>query len=330
MRQQKVTREEWLAARRTGIGGTDVAAILGVSRFAKPIDVYNDKAGIIQQRASTDRMRSGLELEAVGLRRYAEHSGATPRRVAGRLVRMKEPDGWAVASPDAICGAGGNRRGIEVKTVGIGSWKNWKRDGEIVVPLDYQTQVTWYAKVTGIWTWDFVVLMPTMQWDIITYEPDREYAETCFERARRFYFDHVVPKVPPPLDASAGSMTYLQAMHKKVAPGLKPGDEIAEGLTHEYCRLGRDITAGEERQEEVKTLLCGFIGTAEGVTGEKYKATWKPAKAKVTTDWEGVARAVAKPERIEKVLPKFMKTGEVTRRFHATYKFDADEPGLEG
>lgn len=36
-------RLEWLKTRQTGIGGSDVAAILGLNRYRTPLDVYNDK-----------------------------------------------------------------------------------------------------------------------------------------------------------------------------------------------------------------------------------------------------------------------------------------------
>ena len=34
---------EWLKARQTGIGGSDVAPILGISKWTTPLDVYNEK-----------------------------------------------------------------------------------------------------------------------------------------------------------------------------------------------------------------------------------------------------------------------------------------------
>ena len=41
-----LSREEWLNYRRQGIGGSDVAAVLGVSPFRTARDVYYDKLGI--------------------------------------------------------------------------------------------------------------------------------------------------------------------------------------------------------------------------------------------------------------------------------------------
>ena len=41
-----VSREDWLSYRKLGIGGSDVAAIMGISPFATIRDLYNDKLGI--------------------------------------------------------------------------------------------------------------------------------------------------------------------------------------------------------------------------------------------------------------------------------------------
>ena len=42
-----LTREEWLDYRKKGIGGSDVAAIMGISPFATIRDLYNNKVGIL-------------------------------------------------------------------------------------------------------------------------------------------------------------------------------------------------------------------------------------------------------------------------------------------
>ena len=38
-----LSREQWLAFRRLGIGGSDVAAIMGISPFVTSRDLYYDK-----------------------------------------------------------------------------------------------------------------------------------------------------------------------------------------------------------------------------------------------------------------------------------------------
>ena len=39
------SRDAWLAARRSGIGGSDIAAICGLSPYQTPYDVWLDKLG---------------------------------------------------------------------------------------------------------------------------------------------------------------------------------------------------------------------------------------------------------------------------------------------
>ena len=51
----KLSREDWLSYRRLGIGGSDVAAIMGISPFATIRDLYYDKVGIqpvIEEKAT--------------------------------------------------------------------------------------------------------------------------------------------------------------------------------------------------------------------------------------------------------------------------------------
>src|SRR5262245_47569975 len=41
-------REVWLAARLTGIGASESAAVLGESRWSSPLKVYAEKIGVIE------------------------------------------------------------------------------------------------------------------------------------------------------------------------------------------------------------------------------------------------------------------------------------------
>ena len=41
-----LSREEWLDYRRKGIGGSDVAAIFGISSFHTGRDIYYEKTGV--------------------------------------------------------------------------------------------------------------------------------------------------------------------------------------------------------------------------------------------------------------------------------------------
>lgn len=45
-----LTRADWLKLRRRGIGGSDVAAILGLSKWRTPLEVWQDKTATARFR----------------------------------------------------------------------------------------------------------------------------------------------------------------------------------------------------------------------------------------------------------------------------------------
>ena len=47
-------RAAWLKGRRTGIGGSDVAAVLGLNPWKTPLDVWNDKLGISEDKEMSE------------------------------------------------------------------------------------------------------------------------------------------------------------------------------------------------------------------------------------------------------------------------------------
>src|SRR5690606_29968470 len=69
---REMTREDWLQARRRGIGGSDIATIAGVNPWSSPVELYLDKLGELPERPETDAMRFGKRLEQVVADEFAE------------------------------------------------------------------------------------------------------------------------------------------------------------------------------------------------------------------------------------------------------------------
>lgn len=62
---ETLTREQWLDFRRRGIGGSDVAAIMGFSPFCTKRDLYYDKIGL---KPAADEEESNWVAKEVGHR----------------------------------------------------------------------------------------------------------------------------------------------------------------------------------------------------------------------------------------------------------------------
>jgi hypothetical protein len=104
-----IDREDWLAHRAGKIGGTTAAAILGVSPWSSPWDIYAAEVESVERTGpSAEIATRGLELEPVALARWeradrmpddCELSAPPP----GEVVTVERADlpGWS-ATPDAL------------------------------------------------------------------------------------------------------------------------------------------------------------------------------------------------------------------------------------
>src|SRR5690625_3458322 len=87
-----MTRAEWLQARTKGIGGSDIAAIAGISRWDTPLSVYLDKIGEGKPKEESDAMYWGTVLEDVVAHEYARrHPEYQIRRVNSILQHRDVP-----------------------------------------------------------------------------------------------------------------------------------------------------------------------------------------------------------------------------------------------
>ena len=77
-------REDWLQARKAGIGGSDIAALLGLSKYKTPLQLWMDKTGRADENFDADsleRMHWGTVLEDVVARHYADQRGVKVQRI---------------------------------------------------------------------------------------------------------------------------------------------------------------------------------------------------------------------------------------------------------
>lgn len=99
MGPSEIDRAAWLEQRRTGIGGSDVAAVLGLSAFRTPTDVYLDKIGEGKPQEVSESMHFGTILEDVVADEFARRTGMKVQRVNTMLRetfmhRLTKLPGW--------------------------------------------------------------------------------------------------------------------------------------------------------------------------------------------------------------------------------------------
>lgn len=137
-------REEWLEARRSGVGASEAAAIMGESRWADAGTIYARKLAPAAQ-ADDEWLRWGLALEPAILMEYGSDRYAGRFFIRdGRLLRSRDQR-WAVCTLDAWTEIDGERVPLELKTDADRYGYAWDQG----VPIEYQWQLQHQMMVTG-------------------------------------------------------------------------------------------------------------------------------------------------------------------------------------
>lgn len=307
-------RKRWLAERRTGIGGSDAAAVLGLSPWSTPVNVWLDKTGRSEPKPETAQMRYGTYFEDYVARLYSEETGRAVHRftkmlhkgcLLGNIDRLVVKDGKKVASHQ---GAIRTDTLLECKTSG----SDW--NGE--VPAHYYAQVMHYLGLdSGLLHADVAVLYRhSLKFEVFHVERDDEVIAAMFERLTAWWEEFVVgDKMPPPVNEADCKLLWARSNPGK---SVEATDDIRAKIA-KYADAKATERAAKEIAGEMQSDICAAMGDAEVLLGRDGKplVTWKSTKDSSKIDWEAVARSLASPEAVEAAVGRFTETKAGARRF---------------
>ena len=92
---------EWHAARAEGIGGSEIAAVLGISPWESAFSLWHRKRGIVPPRTATTEMDAGRRLEPVICDVFEERHPELRLQRAPGTFRNRERR-WQIANPDGL------------------------------------------------------------------------------------------------------------------------------------------------------------------------------------------------------------------------------------
>lgn len=260
-------RAAWLAERRSGIGGSDIAAICGISPWASPWSVWASKVGLAPDRDIGEwspSMRLGIALErAIG----DEFTNDTGLHVAGEqtLVRHRRfphhfatVDGFVVDSLESDVD----------DALGVFEAK-FTNDVWAEVPEHYVAQVQWQLHCTGLGTgWLGAAQSRFGRLTYTTFEipADAERQAHLVAAAETFWNDYVVAGVPPPPDdhpRTVETITALWGQARTTRLGDVAFDDLETDLL-ELKDLKRDIAAKRKLCEHRENVIrARFVRAAE-------------------------------------------------------------------
>lgn len=264
-------RRQWLAARRTGLGGSEVSTLVGLTRYESPYELWLDKTGQVPlvDDDPSEAAEMGRLLEPVVRDRFSRVFDLHVN-LAGTYRSTQWP--WMVANPDGLCEDG---TGYEGKTCSQWAAHHWK-DGQTADHAELQAQ--WGMAVTGLPAWHVAVLIGGQHNEYRRVERDDELIGVLVDVSGRYWRDYVLLRQPPPWDGSDSAVQWLADRYPNADI-----DTAAEVEPHERDEIAsmREKTAEAEKtakadSEALKNRVRALIGDSERLMcGDNVIATWR-------------------------------------------------------
>ena len=294
-------REQWLLERRAGLGGSDIGAILGLSPYRTPVDVWLEKTGRAPANEETLQMRFGTYAEEFVAQEYSAKTGFDVQRfttmlhhpvapVLGNVDRLVIPIGAKVASHKKEIRTD---RGLECKTANAFAASNdteWGEEGTDAVPASYLVQCATYMALTGCQLWDLAVLFGNQEVRVYNLRRDMELEQEIIARSSEWWDRYIVADVAPD--------PVCEHDIKRLYPSDNGGVVEANPKTLELIARAVELKAQIDALEtelngDKKAGSIGVIGSLKAYMGEASRLilgnsdliTWKASKPSQKTDY---------------------------------------------
>ena len=234
-------RETFLLERKLGIGGSDIAPIMGLSPWCTPLDVYRDKMNpeVIYEEESED-LKRGVRVEKYILQEYSEVNNCA---LETNIPPFTDPE-YPFMRGNIDAKVVGENVIVEAKSTKcpIAKWEEG-------IPEYYRTQVAYYAMLTNAERVDVPVLFSNWQYACFTYWRDLEYEARIRQAVIDFWNNHILAGIPP----APSNPGELQEVYPKLetAKTIKADSDIREKICiwQEAAIKRREL---EKREEKLK------------------------------------------------------------------------------
>lgn len=264
--------KQWVEARKNGIGGSDVASIMGLNKYSSPLNVWLVKTGREESPDLSDNqaVEWGNRLEDVVADKFAdEHPELQVRRRNATMVSIKRP--WAFANIDRwVTDGKGNVGILEVKTVGMRRAADWDNG----VPLYYLTQVMHYMSVTGYqYAW-VAVLIGGQEFREYYIERDEADIQAINDAVDTFWRDFVETDTAPALIGNDPEANALLSQHSDPSTEFIAMFDEDVSMLDELQEIKDQMDDLKHRKTLIENTIKDLIGDNKGIETETKRITW--------------------------------------------------------
>jgi len=290
LNNQDFTRE-----RTKYLGGSDIGAILGFSKYRTALDIWLEKTGRIVNTVDNLPVRFGTFAEEFVASEYATQTGYSLVHSEEGITHPQYPfmvghiDRFVFKSSDELtdkiiksdCSCAAAHL-LECKTASPFNQSDWGELGTDEVPMSYLVQCLWYLAITNLERCDVAVLFGNSDFRIYEVYRDKELEDLIISKAAAFWNDYVQLDTPPPAQCESD---YQHLFKREVTGKAVEADPAVCELTSKLQLLNSEIKSRELKISQIKQIIMGQMGEAELLTYQgQVLATWKSPKQSYRLD----------------------------------------------
>lgn len=312
-------RAEWLEWRRQGAGGSDVAAICGLSTFGSPTSVYWDKVGVAPEQPESESMTWGRLLEGpialeftartdlhVVVPQLLVHDVEQPWRRAtldGLVVEsIAEWEADRVPARDLVLGT------IQIKTTRDAVWT----EDHGGIPDRVALQCQWEMGIATLEHCWLAVLHGGQRLEVYEVEFDELVYKRLCTIVDRFWAEHVLAGNPPPADSNPATTATLKSVFgERADDSMVCLDGYDQDAAMAWLGAKARARAAEQELELIENTLRAALGEATLATSQDGDelVTWRPQRRagridekRLTADHPELAAEYRAPDGVTRVL----------------------------
>lgn len=262
MASAPTSREAWIEQRRTGIGGSDAAAVLGTNPWKSRMELWAEKTGLVEppDLSNNEAIEFGLRLEGIVLETLADRTGRRIERWPQTEIVRHQKHAWMICTPDAFQWdeQRGSRGIVQAKTTSAFQRKSWDSDEP---PLHYQIQIQHEMAVTGCRWGTLCCLVGGQHFAWFDVSRNDRFIEALIRQEREFWrlVEAETPPEPDGTDSCASTLARLYPEETGESVALPP---VAAEWDSELIRLREKISEMEKTKQELENRLKAAIGDA--------------------------------------------------------------------
>lgn len=278
-------REDWLQVRRTGIGGSDAAAAVGLNPYKSQTELWLEKTGRgadlpkPDPNDTTEPIYWGTLLEPIVAAAYSKQTGNRVRRINAVLRHPTIP--FMLANLDReVIGVPGVQI-LECKTAGQFGARHWVDGPPEYVGLQVQHQLA----VTGKQAADVAALLCGQQLAVYRIERDDALIANLIALEAEFW-RYVETDTPPPGDGSESADRALRCLYPRDS-----GCTVDFSDDRQLSAAFADLIAVREQIESLEVAAAKLKQTIQYAMGDASRAlfdtgevTFRRSKDGTSTD----------------------------------------------